>query len=38
MTFADVNNDKYTDIITINDGKTIFTVHIFDPAKKMFIY
>lgn len=38
MTFGDVNNDRYTDIITVNEAKTLFTVHVFDPAKKMFIY
>lgn len=30
MAFSDINNDKYTDIISINDAKTTFTVHIFD--------
>jgi hypothetical protein len=38
MAFADINNDKYTDIITVNDVKTSFTVHIFDSVKKMFLY
>ena len=36
MTFADINNDRYTDIITVNDQKTSFTVHLFDPTKRMF--
>ena len=38
MAFADLNNDKYTDIVTINDSKTSFTAHIYDSAKKMFAY
>jgi hypothetical protein len=37
-TFADINNDRYTDIITINEAKTTFTVHIFEPPKKMFVF
>ena len=36
--FADLNNDKYTDIITINDGFSAYTVHIFDPLKSMFTF
>ena len=36
--FADINNDRYTDIITINEAKTVFTVHLYEPAKKMFVY
>ena len=31
MAFADLNNDKYTDIITVSDSKSAFTVHIFEP-------
>jgi len=38
MTFADLNNDKYTDIVTISDFKTSFTAHIYDSAKKIFAY
>ena len=38
MAFGDLNNDKYTDIITIGDSKTAFTVHMFEPLKKMFLY
>lgn len=38
MAFADMNNDKYTDIVTVNDQKTSFTIHLFDPVKKMFLY
>jgi hypothetical protein len=30
MAFADLNNDKYTDIITVSDARSTFTVHIFD--------
>lgn len=37
MAFADINNDKYTDIITVNEGKTTFTVHIFDVFRNMFL-
>lgn len=37
MAFADINNDKYTDIITINKAKTTFTVHLFDTTRNMFI-
>ena len=37
-TFADLNNDRYTDIITISEGKSSFTVHLFDPTKKMFVF
>lgn len=37
MAFADINNDKYTDIITINGSKNQFTVHIFDTMRNMFI-
>jgi hypothetical protein len=33
-----MNGDKYTDIITINDAKTEFTVHLFEPTKKMFMF
>ena len=38
QTFADLNNDRYTDIITINDAKTLFTVHLYEPLKKMFVF
>lgn len=38
MLFADINNDKYTDIITVNEAKNAFTIHIFDFAKNMFNY
>lgn len=37
MAFADINNDKYTDIITVNEAKTTFTVHIFDTLRNMFL-
>lgn len=36
--FADLNNDRYTDIITVSEGKSSFTVHLFEPAKKMFVF
>lgn len=35
--FADLNNDKYTDIITLNDDRTRFTVHIFDSFINQFV-
>lgn len=38
MAFSDINNDKYTDIITVNDAKTTFTVHIFDVQRNMFLF
>jgi hypothetical protein len=38
MAFADLNNDKYTDIITVSDSKQSFTIHFFEPQKKMFVY
>lgn len=38
MAFADLNNDKYTDIITINEARSTFTAHIFDPQRNMFLY
>ena len=36
MCFADFNNDKYTDIITIDDKKTSFTIHLFELLKHKF--
>lgn len=38
MVFADLNSDKYTDIISVSDSKATFTVHLYDPFKKMFAY
>lgn len=38
MAYEDMNGDKYTDIITVNDAKTEFTMHLFEPAKKMFLF
>lgn len=38
MAFADLNNDRYTDIVTVNEAKTLFTVHLYEPLKKMFMY
>ena len=38
MTFADLNNDKYTDVITVNEDRTVFTAHIFDTVKNMFVF
>lgn len=38
MAYEDMNGDKYTDIVTVNDEKNEFTVHLFEPAKKMFMY
>ena len=31
MAFADLNNDKYTDIVTVSDSRKSFTVHFFEP-------
>jgi hypothetical protein len=36
MAFSDMNSDKYTDIVTVNDARTEFTVHLFEPTRKMF--
>ena len=30
MAFADLNSDKYTDIITVSDDKKSFSIHIFN--------
>ena len=38
MAFADLNNDKYTDIVTVSDTRQSFTVHFYEPLKKMFVY
>ena len=38
MAYEDMNGDKYTDIITVNDAKTEFTMHLFEPSKKMFLF
>lgn len=38
MAFADLNSDKYTDIVTVSDSKQSFTVNFFEPLKKMFVY
>lgn len=37
MAFADINNDKYTDIITVNEEKSLFTIHLFDTLHNMFV-
>jgi hypothetical protein len=34
--FADLNNDKYTDMVAVNDARTAFTAHIYDPTRKIF--
>jgi len=36
MAFADLNSDKYTDIITVSDDKTSFSIHIFNKDINMF--
>jgi len=40
MAFADLNSDKYTDIITVNEpgknGTASFSVHLFDTSKQAF--
>lgn len=37
MAFADLNSDKYTDIITVNEagdnGLASFNIHLFDTGK-----
>lgn len=38
MAFADINNDKYTDIITISDDGSSFTVHLFDTLSNLYIH
>ena len=38
MAFADINNDKFTDIITTDLDKTHFTVHLFDKLLNMFAH
>lgn len=38
MAFEDMNGDKYTDMITVNDAKTEFTMHLFESSKKMFLF
>jgi len=36
MAFADLNADKYTDIITVNEQGTAFMLHIFNQRKARF--
>ena len=41
MTFADLNSDKYSDIITTSDGPgsnglASFTIHFLDVKKQSF--
>ena len=37
MTFADLNNDKYTDVISIlEDKKNVMLFHFFDTSFSMF--
>ena len=36
MTFADLNNDKYTDIITVDESGSTFTLHLFNNKKSNF--
>jgi hypothetical protein len=38
MAYEDMNGDKYTDIVTVNDAKTEFTINLFEPTKKMFMF
>lgn len=33
-----MNNDKYTDMITVSDSRSTFTAHFFEPTKKMFLF
>lgn len=37
MAFADVNNDKYTDIITVSDDSLSFTIHLFDTLSNLYL-
>ena len=40
MAFSDLNSDKYTDIITVNEpgksGLASFSIHLFDITKQAF--
>ena len=36
QTFADMNSDKYTDMITVVGGSNLVRVHIYDSLTKMF--
>ena len=35
QTFADMNSDKYTDMVTVNGGNQVF-IHVYDTLTKMF--
>ena len=35
QTFADMNSDKYTDMVTVNGGNQVF-IHAYDRQVKMF--
>lgn len=36
MTFADVNSDKYTDVITLSNDAKSFSIHLFNQRKSRF--
>ena len=38
MAFADVDSDKYTDIITTAQYGGVIQFHLFDPYYKKFVY
>ena len=38
LAFADLNNDKYTDIITTSISRNTYSVHLFDKIKNMFAF
>ena len=37
QTFADMNSDKYTDMVTTVSGSNEVHIHIYDTITKMFI-
>ena len=38
MAFADVNADKYTDMLTVRDQGSEIQLHLFDPFYKKFVH
>ena len=38
MAFADINADKYTDILTVLDEGNQIQIHLFDPFYKKFVH
>ena len=37
QTFADMNSDKYTDMVTTVSGSNEVNIHIYDTITKMFV-